>query len=176
MAAKTMFTTLNSHIETSGMQFLDILVATVSNRHQTVSACLKVHTFCFADVDKSARCVIQEIEEVFENRAHSCWIFKKLIIDCHLSTLHTPYFHRHFLNLSQATGRSFLRLSIVKITWIWQVDRLYFEPCSILYPLNVLLCSFSKCKYTKLNISIAICCKLPVWLRMKTIIHAHSLS
>ena len=62
-----MFTTLNSQIETtSGMQFLDILVVVVSNRHQTVSAYLKVHTFCFADVDKSARCVIQEIEEVFE--------------------------------------------------------------------------------------------------------------
>ena len=114
-----MFTTLNSQIETSGMQFLDVLVATVSNRHQTISAYLKVRTFCFADVDKSARCVIQEIEEVFENRAHSCWIFKKLIIDCHLSTLHTPYY-KHFLNLSQAIGRYFLRLSLVKITWIWQ--------------------------------------------------------
>ena len=67
-----MFTTLNSQIETSGMQFLYVLVATISNRHQTVSAYLKVRTFCFADVDKSTRCVIQETEEVFENRAHSC--------------------------------------------------------------------------------------------------------
>ena len=31
---------------------------------------------------------------------------------------------------------------------------------------------FQKCKYTKLNIFIAICCKLAVWICMKTIIHA----
>ena len=70
-------------------QFLDSMVVAVSNRHQTVSAYLKVRTFGFADVDKSARCVIQEIEEVFENRAHSCWIFKKT--DYWLSSLNSKY-------------------------------------------------------------------------------------
>ena len=81
------------------VQFLNLLVVAFSNMHQTVSAYLNVHTFCFADVNKSARCVIQEVVEVFENRAHSCWIFKKLIIDYHLSTLHNSYFYRCFLNL-----------------------------------------------------------------------------
>ena len=38
----------------------------------------------------------------------------------------------------------------------------------------MLLCSFPKCKYTKLNIFIAICCKLSVWICMKTIIHARN--
>ena len=97
------------------------------HRHQTVSAYLKVRTFCFVDVDKSAQCVIQEIEEVFENRAHD---YCHWLSHFHLSTLHTPYFYRRFLNLSQATGRYFLCMSLVKTTWIWQVDRLYFEPCA----------------------------------------------
>ena len=72
--------------------------------------CVPVLSDLFCWRCKSAWCVIQEIEEVFENRAHSCWIFKKLIIDCHLSTQHTPYFYRRFLNLWHATGRYFLRL------------------------------------------------------------------
>ena len=38
----------------------------------------------------------------------------------------------------------------------------------------MILCSFTKCKYTKLNIFIAICCKLPAWMCMKTIMEARN--
>ena len=46
-------------------------------------------------------------------------------------------------------------------SWVRFLIRRYFGILS----LNVLLCSFPKCEYTKLNISIAICCKPPFALR-----------
>ena len=73
-----MFTTLHSQIETtSGMQLLDILVVAVSKSHQTVSAYLKVRTFCFREVDESARCVIKEIGEVFSKLINKKLMFNQ---------------------------------------------------------------------------------------------------
>ena len=66
-----MFTTLNSRIQTTSGNFLifwsrPFPIGIKRFRHILESAYFLI---CFADVDKTARCVIQEIE-------NSCWIFK----------------------------------------------------------------------------------------------------
>ena len=58
----------------------------------------------------------------------------------------------------------------------WLVVEFVFYSVVILGILlvNVLLCCCPQCKYTKLNIFIAIWCKCPVWTRTKTTIQARN--